>query len=416
MGKVPRCFINAEARADLELRVADERAARERAEASLAALQEHGATYEHHAKLVSQEVLAETTKRLREEFEEQRKVEKEFAEHALDRRTKSIDELVKPVREKLDAFDKKVSEAEAKRAKLDGEFSQKLAQLGLNVEQLGTRTTNLVDALKKPSVRGAWGELQLRSVIERADMTQYCSFEQQVTTVDADGKARRPDVLVKLPGNKLIVVDAKVPLDAFLAAQEAETEEASSVALERHARQVRDHIKTLSTKRYAEQFQNSPDLVVMFLPNEGIYHGALDADPSLFDYAVDHSVLIATPTTLIALLKAVAYGWTQETLAQNARDIASAGTELHKRLVDFVSAYAQVGKNIGTLVGNYNKSVGTLDRRLLPQVGKLEQLEAKSSAELRVPALIEEGVRATGLLGAQSEAEGASEAAPPMAL
>lgn len=396
---------NAEARADLELRVADERAARERAEASLAALQEHGATYEHHAKLVSQEVLAETTKRLREEFEEQRKVEKEFAEHALDRRTKSIDELVKPVREKLDAFDKKVSEAEAKRAKLDGEFSQKLAQLGLNVEQLGTRTTNLVDALKKPSVRGAWGELQLRSVIERADMTQYCSFEQQVTTVDADGKARRPDVLVKLPGNKLIVVDAKVPLDAFLAAQEAETEEASSVALERHARQVRDHIKTLSTKRYAEQFQNSPDLVVMFLPNEGIYHGALDADPSLFDYAVDHSVLIATPTTLIALLKAVAYGWTQETLAQNARDIASAGTELHKRLVDFVSAYAQVGKNIGTLVGNYNKSVGTLDRRLLPQVGKLEQLEAKSSAELKAPQLIEEGVRATGLVGAHSETE-----------
>ncbi len=394
---------NAEARADLERRVADERAARERAEASLAALQEHGATYEHHAKLVSQEVLAETTKRLRAEFEEQRKVEKEFAEHALDRRTKSIDELVKPVREKLDAFDKKVSEAEAKRAKLDGEFSQKLAQLGLNVEQLGSRTTNLVDALKKPSVRGAWGELQLRSVIERADMTQYCSFEQQVTTVDADGKARRPDVLVKLPGNKLIVVDAKVPLDAFLAAQEAETEEAADVALEHHARQVRDHIKTLSTKRYAEQFPNSPDLVVMFLPNEGIYHGALDADPSLFDYAVDHSVLIATPTTLIALLKAVAYGWTQESLAQNARDIASAGTELHKRLVDFVSAYAQVGKNIGTLVGNYNKSVGTLDRRLLPQVGKLELLEAKSSAELKAPQLIEEGVRTTGFTTSDEE-------------
>lgn len=403
---------HADAKVESEARVSEERAARERAEALLAAIQEHGSTYEQTAKAVSQEVLAETTKRLHEEFERQRKVEKELAEHALDQRTKSIDELVKPVRDKLDAFDKKVTEVEAKRAKIDGEFSQKLVQLGLNVEQLGTRTTNLVDALKKPSVRGAWGELQLRSVIERADMTQYCSFEQQVTTVDADGKARRPDVLVKLPGNKLIVVDAKVPLDAFLAAQEAPTEEAADVALARHARQVRDHIKTLSTKRYAEQFPNSPDLVVMFLPNEGIYHGALDADPSLFDYAVDHSVLIATPTTLIALLKAVAYGWTQENLAQNARDIANAGTELHKRLVDFVSAYAQVGKNIGTLVGNYNKSVGTLDRRLLPQVGKLELLEAKSSAELKVPALVEEGVRATGLLGARTETEVAPAGSP----
>ncbi len=203
---------------------------------------------------------------------------------------------------------------------------------------------------------------------------------------------------MKLPGNKLIVVDAKVPLDAFLAAQEAESEEAVEVALARHARQVREHIKTLSTKRYQDQFPNSPDLVVMFLPNEGIYHGALDADRSLFDYAVDHSVLIATPTTLIALLRAVAYGWTQENLAKNAREIATAGTELHKRLVDFASAYSQVGKNIATLVGTYNRGVGTLDGRLIPQVRKLEALEAKSSAELKAAAVIEEGVRETGLV------------------
>jgi DNA recombination protein RmuC len=391
--------IDATERAEGEVRLAAERAGRERAEASLAALQEHGATYEQTAKVVSQELLAETTKRLREEFDQQRKVEKELAERALDQRTKSIDELVKPVRDKLEAFDKKVAEAEEKRAKLDGAFSTKLDELGLSVDLLGTRTTNLVDALKKPSVRGAWGELQLRSVIERADMTQYCTFEEQVTTVDADGKSRRPDVLVKLPGNKLIVVDAKVPLDAFLAAQEAETEEAADLALERHARQVRTHILALSTKRYAEQFSNSPDLVVMFLPNEGIYHGALDADPALFDYAVDHSVLIATPTTLIALLKAVAYGWTQENLAKNARDIADAGTEVHKRLVDFATGYAQVGRNINTLVGNYNKTVGTLDGRVVPKIRQLEELKARSSAELKLAGVVEEGVRATGLAG-----------------
>lgn len=379
-------------------------AQRARAEAELRVLREHSGQYEKTAKLVSQEVLAETTKQLRAELDEQRKRDREVTEKDAQLHSERLETLVKPVREKLDAFDKKVSEAETKRAKLDGEFSQKLAELGINVSQLGTRTGNLVDALKKPNVRGAWGELQLRSVIERADMTSYCTFEEQATTTDTDGRRLRPDVLVKLPGDKLIVVDAKVPLDAFLAAQEAESEEAVEVALARHARQVREHIKTLATKRYQDQFPNSPDLVVMFLPNEGIYHGALDADRTLFDYAVDHSVLIATPTTLIALLRAVAYGWTQENLAKNAREIATAGTDLHKRLVDFASAYAQVGKNIGTLVGTYNKSVGTLDARLIPQVRKLEALEAKSASELKVAAVIEEGVRETGLVGVADSA------------
>jgi DNA recombination protein RmuC len=375
-----------------------EQLARATAEASLQALQAHGAQYEQTATLVSQEVLAVTTQRLRAEFDEQRQRERERSDDELAERTKRIDDLVKPVRDQLDAFDQKVNEAQQHRAKLDGQFTTKLEELGLSIETLGTRTTNLVDALKRPSVRGAWGELQLRSVIERADMTHYCSFAEQVTTVDADGKARRPDVLVKLPGDKLIVVDSKVPLDAFLAAQEAESEEAAGVALERHARQVRTHIQALGSKRYSDQFSNSPDLVVMFLPNEGIYHGALDADPSLFDFAVDHSVLMATPTTLIALLKAVAYGWTQETLAKNARDIADAGTELHRRLVDFASAYAQVGKNLNTLVGNYNKTVGKLDNRIVPKILELERLHAKSPSQFKAPGAIEDAVRETRLV------------------
>ncbi len=369
--------------------LATEQAARASAEAKLSAIEEHGKTYEQTAKVVSQEVLAATTKQLQEAFNQQRLFEKELAEKDALARTKAIDDLVKPVGEKLDRFRDRIDKIEKDRSELDGKFEEKLKQLGLSVETLGTRTTNLVDALKKPNVRGAWGELQLRSVIERAGMNSYCDFVEQATTVTSDGTRQRPDVLVKLPGDKLIVIDAKVPLDAFLAAQEAETEEAAQVALARHARQVRDHIKTLAAKRYQDQFDNSADLVVMFLPNEGIYHGALDADRELFDFAVDQNVLIATPTTLIALLRAVNYGWTQERLAKSAREIAAAGAELHSRIINFANGFVRVGKNLDTTVKNYNKALGTLEGRVVPQIARLEALDAKGARELeeRQPAV-----------------------------
>lgn len=398
-----------EQQAEAASALADERAGRQRAEVELGVLREQTSQFENTAKVISNEVLAETTKQLRGEFDEQRKRDRDSATKDDLLRTERLEALVKPVTEKLDAFQKQVEATDKQRSKLDGEFSEKLSHLGINVETLGLRTTNLVDALKRPNVRGAWGELQLRSVIERAGMSGYCDFTEQTTVTDGDGRRLRPDVLVKLPGEKLIVVDAKVPLDAFLAAQEAETQEAIDVALDRHARQVREHIKTLATKRYQDQFDNSPDLVVMFLPNEGIYHGALDADRTLFDFAVDQHVLIATPTTLVALLRAVNYGWTQEKLAANARDIAIAGTELHKRIVDFAERFQQVGKNLNTLVGNYNRSVATLDGRVVPQLRKLEDLEARSAKQLDEDALSEIDETARAVLigeGAASPQDG----------
>lgn len=374
--------------AEREQRAAAEAAFREQIaglKADLNGTQKQEEQLRNAMEAVSGTVLEKTTKQLRAEFDEQRKRDRESATTELDRRTERIEALVKPVGEKLKEFDAKVQQAEKARSTLDGSFLKQLETLGLRVEDLGKRTGSLVDALRKPNVRGAWGELQLRSVIERAGMNAYCDFTEQATVTDGDGRRLRPDVLVRLPGDKLIVIDAKVPLDAFLTAQEAETEDAIAVAMARHARQVREHIKTLATKRYQDQFDNTADLVVMFLPNEGIYHGALDADRDLFDFAVDQHVLIATPTTLVALLRAVNYGWTQERIALNAREIAQAGTDLHKRLVSFVEHFAGVGKSLNTAVSKYNAAVGSLDSRVLPQVRRLEELDAKSAKAL--PAL-----------------------------
>ncbi|MGE4426990.1 MAG: DNA recombination protein RmuC [Solirubrobacteraceae bacterium] len=365
-----------------------------RLEAELKAAREQEQRLQTAMEAVSSTVLEGTTKRLREEFAEQRKRDQQAAATELDRRTEKIEALVKPVGERLSEFDEKVQQAEKARSKLDGSFLEQLRALGLRVDDLGKRTGSLVDALRKPNVRGAWGELQLRSVIERAGMNAYCDFTEQTTVTDGDGRRLRPDVLVRLPGDKLIVIDAKVPLDAFLAAQEAESEDAVAVAMARHARQVREHIKTLATKRYQEQFDNAADLVVMFLPNEGIYHGALDADRELFDFAVDQHVLIATPTTLVALLRAVHYGWTQERIAVNAREIAQAGIELHRRIAVFAEHVAGVGKSLGTAVTKYNAAVGSLDGRVLPQARRLEDLDAKSPKELPALPGVEEAPRA----------------------
>ncbi|WP_210492101.1 DNA recombination protein RmuC [Patulibacter sp. SYSU D01012] len=378
-----------------------------RLQAELGAAQAQEDQLRRAMEAVSGSVLEKTTKQLRDEFEEQRKRDRESATSELDRRTEKIEALVKPVGDKLKEFDAKVQQAEKDRSRLDGSFVKQLEALGLRVDDLGRRTGSLVDALKKPNVRGAWGELQLRSVIERAGMNAYCDFSEQTTVTDGDGRRLRPDVLVRLPGDKLIVIDAKVPLDAFLAAQEAETQDAIDVAMTRHARQVREHIKTLATKRYQDQFDGTADLVVMFLPNEGIYHGALDADRELFDYAVDQSVLIATPTTLVALLRAVNYGWTQERIAVNAREIAQAGTELHKRIVNFAEHFNGVGKSLATAVSKYNSAVGSFDGRVIPQARRLEELDAKSAKALPPLTGADETVREV-----RSEAAPAEIAAP----
>jgi DNA recombination protein RmuC len=248
-------------------------------------------------------------------------------------------------------------------------------------ESLRTETGNLVTALRNPSTRGRWGEMQLRRAVEMAGMLRHCDFVEQATVAGDDGRIR-PDVVVRLPGSKSAVIDAKVPLHAYLAAVEATDDGVQTARLRDHARQVRTHIDTLASKAYWSQFADAPDFVVMFLPGDQLLAAAFEHEPALMEHAVANRVLIATPVTLIALLRSIAYGWQQENLAENARQIADAGRVLHERLGTFGGHLRKVGANLDRAVGAFNEAVGSYDARVMPAARRLGELDV---AEGEVP-------------------------------
>ena len=299
----------------------------------------------------------------------------EGARGDLDRRQHAIGEMVRPVRESLEKVDLKINELERART---GAYESLTAQVRTLVDSqnlLRSETSNLSRALRSPNVRGRWGEIQLRRVVEIAGMLDHCDFYEQETAATADGRLR-PDMVVRLAGGKSIVVDAKAPLSAYLEAIEASDESVRQAKLLAHASQIRAHIEALTKKAYWEQFQPAPEFVVLFLPGETFFSAALERDPSLIEYGADKRVILATPTTLIALLRAVFYGWRQERLARNAKEICDLGQELFKRLADVGGYIDKLGKSLNGSVDNFNKAVGSLESRVMVTARKFKELEA----------------------------------------
>ncbi len=292
-----------------------------------------------------------------------------------------MEKLVNPLSKSLEEVSKHVREVEKDREKAYASITEQVK--GLSEAQLAIRkeANNLVNALRKPSVRGRWGEIQLKRVVEMAGMLDHCDFEEQ-HTVHSDNGRLRPDLIVHLAGGKTIVVDAKAPLSAYLDAVETEDEEQRDQLMMKHAEQVRTHIRQLSTKAYQDQFQSTPDMVILFLPGESFYYAAQEKDPSLIEQGIDNNVIVATPTTLITLLKAVAYGWRQEQLADNAQKISRLGQELYERLSVMVDHVSKMGRGLNTAVTSYNKAVASMESRVMVSARKFKELGSSTSAEL----------------------------------
>jgi DNA recombination protein RmuC len=324
-------------------------------------------------KALSAEALQASMGHLTELAKTQLSVSQAEARGDLDKRAQAVEQLVGPLRDQLGRVDQQLLALNRERHESRGRLENQLRTMTETQERLRTETGALVTALRKPNARGQWGQMQLRKVVEMAGMVRHCDFVEQASFSDGDDGSLRPDLVVKLPGGKHVVVDAKAPLQGILDAYEAPDEDTRAAHLRSHARLLRKHVKQLADKSYWSGIESAPDFVVLFLPGEHLYGAALEADPALIEDAMARRVLIATPTTLLALLHSVGYGWQQERVAESAQAISDLGRDLHGRLVKLSTLIATVGKRLNSTVAAFNEAVGSYEARVLPSARRFAE-------------------------------------------
>ncbi|HEY2436220.1 MAG TPA: DNA recombination protein RmuC [Solirubrobacteraceae bacterium] len=329
-------------------------------------------------KALSADALKDSIAQLSEFNKAQLQAVEVHAKGDLDQRRQAVEQLVGPLKEQLGRVDAQLMRLDQDRRESRGRLESQLRTLSESNEKLRTETGALVTALRKPNARGQWGQMQLRNVVELAGMVKHCDFVEQVSLGDHEASLR-PDLVVRMPGGKRVMVDAKAPLQGVLDAYEARDEEERQGHLRDHARLLRKHVRALSDKSYWSQLDAAPDFVVMFLPGEHLYGAALEADPTLIEDAMARRVLIATPTTLLAILRAVGYGWQQERVAESAQAISDLGRELHSRLVKLSGLLGTLGSRLNSAVRAYNETVGSYEARVLPGARRFAEHGATSS-------------------------------------
>ena len=297
----------------------------------------------------------------------------EKAKSELSEREKAVEALVKPIRDALERSQRQIAELEKSRSEAYGGIKNQLEAMQLSQKSLTQETQNLVKALRRPEVRGRWGEITLRRLVELAGMVEHCDFIEQAHT-DSGGQISRPDMIVRMPDHRELVVDVKTPLDAYLSAAEAATDTQRQLDMKRHAKNVRGHIRMLASKAYWNQFEESPEFVILFIPGDQFLSAALNEEPDLIEFGLSQQIILPTPTSFVAPLKAVAYGWRQLALADNAKEIRILAEELYGRLSTFVSHMNKVGRQLASSVESYNKAVGSLERSVLPGARKFVEL------------------------------------------